>query len=150
MGVGPGQFRQDGLRQVVEEAAAGLAVADREEQGDAVGLEAARDDREDGQGLLVEPLRVVAHAQQRPVGGAVREQGQGREPDQQAVRTVARDQSERRAQRVPLRRGEPVEVVQEGQEEAVQTGEAEILLGLLAADPGDPHVGGPFHRVRQQ
>ncbi|MFG1991953.1 hypothetical protein ACGFJ7_18440 [Actinoplanes sp. NPDC048988] len=50
-----------------------------------LGLEPARDEREHPSGRLVEPLRVVDHAEKRLLGGRLAEQAERGQPDQERI-----------------------------------------------------------------
>ena len=56
-------------------------------------------------GSVIEPLRVIKHAQQRLLGRCLREQAQHGKADQEPVRNRPGIQAERDAQRVGLRSG---------------------------------------------
>jgi pimeloyl-ACP methyl ester carboxylesterase len=52
---------------------------------------------------MIQPLRVIDHAQQRPVLRHLRQERQDRQSDQEPVRRGSRAQPERDSQRVALR-----------------------------------------------
>ena len=70
-----------------------------------------RDEREGLRRDLVQPLRVVNEADQRSLLGSGRQQTQHRQTDQEAIRCIAGDQPECRAERVALRSRQLLEVV---------------------------------------
>ena len=69
-------------------SAAGLAR--REHDRDRLRQQPASDERERQRRRLVQPLRVVDHAEQRALLGRLREQAERRQTDQEAVRRFAR------------------------------------------------------------
>ena len=126
----------DGDRGQAHESVGGtLAVAHAEEQPDAVGRQAAPDERQRGQRLLVDPLGVVDHAQQALLGGHLRQQGEACEPDEEAVGGTLVMETERRRQGVTLRPRQLAAEVEERAEQAVQARVAQVALGLDAGDP---------------
>ncbi len=91
----------------LREVASGL-----QHQRDRLRQRAAPDEPEDLSRGLVEPLRVIHDAEQRPILRRLRHQAERSEGDQEPVRVVSRGQSERDAERAPLglgQRTEPVE-----------------------------------------
>ena len=99
---------------------------------DVLGEEPAGDERQGLRGGLIEPLRVVDDADERLLLGDVREQGQGRQPDQELVWGRAVAQPEHRRQRGALGRRQPVEVVEHGRAELVQPVVGQLHLGFDA------------------
>ncbi len=135
----------------------GLQVPDRfhglpgsEEHPDTVGKQPSCHEAEGDRGLLVQPLRVVNHAQHRPVLRGVREEGENRQADQEGIRRRLAHQAEGDAQRPPLRHGQPVHPVKQREEQLVDAGEAQALLGLDGRRPEDLQVGGAMDGVVQQ
>ena len=88
------------------------ARARRADERDPLGEETAGDEAEDLRGGLVEPLRVVDDADQRLLLGDLGEQRQRGEPHQEPVGRRTGAQSEHRRERLALRGGQPVEVIQ--------------------------------------
>ena len=91
-------------------------LPDSEQHSDAVGQQPAGHEAEDAGGILVQPLRVVDHAQHRSHLGHVRKQRQHSQTDQERIGRRAGHQPEGYAQRPPLRPGQPVHAVQEAKE----------------------------------
>ena len=89
-------------------------LPDREQHPDPVGQQPARHEAEDLGGLVVQPLRVVDHAQHRPVLGGVREQREHGQADQERIGRRPAHQPERHAERPPLRLGQPVHAGRRG------------------------------------
>jgi len=87
---------------------------------------------------LVQPLLVVDHADQRPLPGHLRQQAQYRQRHQEPVRCRARADAEHGPQRVPLRTGEPLQVVQHRREQLMQPGEGQLHLRLTARHAHHP------------
>ena len=112
---------------------------------DPLGEEPAGDEAEDLRRGVVEPLRVVDDADERLLLGDLGEQRQRREPDQEAVGCRRRAQPEHRRERVALRAGQPLEVLQHRRAELVQPAVGELHLRLdadgardvPACDPSD-------------
>ncbi len=117
-------------------------LPDREQHPDPVGQQPAGHEAEDLGGLVVQPLRVVDHAQHRPVPGRVREQREHGQADQERIGGRPAHQSERHAQRLPLRPGQPVHAVQKGKEQLMDGGEAQARLRLDRHHPDDLQVRG--------
>ena len=67
------------------------------------------DERERLRRHAVQPLRVVDHADERPLVGGAREQVEDGEPDQEPIRDRTDTQPERRAEGLALRLGQPIE-----------------------------------------
>ena len=122
----------------------------REHQRDRLGQQAASDEPEDLSGGLVEPLRVVHHAQQRPLLGRLRHQAERREGDQEPVRVVARGQPERHAQRAPLGCGEGPEPAEHRNAQLVQAGEGELHLRFHPDRAGHREIRRLAGQVAQQ
>jgi hypothetical protein len=75
---------------------------------DRVGQQPAGHEAEGVSGLVIQPLRVVDHAQDRPGRRGVREQREYGQADQERIGRRAALQSEGHAQRTPLRLGQPL------------------------------------------
>ena len=78
-------------------------VTDGEHQRDRFGQQPPRHESENLRRHLVQPLRVVDQADERPLLGNGRQQAQHRQADQKAIGCLAGDQAERRAEGVSLR-----------------------------------------------
>jgi hypothetical protein len=113
-------------------------LAQREHQPDPLRQEAARHERERLRGDLIEPLRIVDDADQRPFLGRVGQEAQGRQPDHEPIRRRPGAEAERRAQRVALRARQVLQPSQDRRAQRVQAGECELHLRLDARRPGDP------------
>ena len=70
--------------------------------------------------------------------GDRRQQAEHRQPHEEAVRRRPPAQAERRGQRLALRAGKAVEMVQHRRAELMQAGERELDLGLVARHARDP------------
>ena len=125
-------------------------LPDREQHPDAVSQQPAGHEAEDTGGILVQPLRVVDHAQHRPHLGHVRKQRQHSQTDQERIGRRPGHQPEGHAQRPPLRPGQPVHAVQEGKEQAMDGGEAQAGLGLDSHYPDDLQVRGALGCVVEE
>src|SRR6185312_7219778 len=99
---------------------------------------------------LVQPLRVVHHADQRLFLGHLAQQGQHRQAQQEAIRRAARLKPERRAQGSLLRDRQPVHPVQVGTAQLVQAGVRELQLRLDAHRPAHPAALGPVDQELEQ
>ena len=122
----------------------------REHHRDGLGEQPAGDEPEHLRGGLVEPLQVVDDAQQRLRLGHLRQERERGETDEEAVRCRAGRETERDLQRLLLRCGEHVEVVQQRPVELVQPRERQLHLGLDARDLQHPEVAGLADDVVQQ
>ena len=120
-----------------------VRLTHREHHRDGLGEQAAGDEPEHLRGGLVEPLQVVDDAQQRLRLGHLRQERERGEPDEEAVRCRAGRETERDLQRLLLRCGEHVEVVQQRPVELVQPRERQLHLGLDARDLQHPEVARP-------
>ena len=145
-GVVGGQPGQAEFGQAAQAARGPRGLADGEDDGDGVGVQPPGHERERVSGFLIQAVRVVDQAQQRLAGGLPGEQPQRGQPDEEAVRWAAFRHAERHPQRGALGRGQQVEGGQQGAEQLVHGGEAELHLALDAVDPDDLH-GGPGHRL---
>ena len=77
---------------------------------------------------LVQPLDVVDDADQGTLLGHLAQQGERRQADVEDVRSDAQPHSERRAEGLHLRCGQPVHPIQVGDAELVQAREGELHL----------------------
>ena len=129
-------------------------VADARPRGaherDPLGEQAAGDEAEDLRRGVVEPLRVVDDADERLLLGDLGEQRQRREPDQEAVGRGPGAQPEHRRERVALRDGQPVEVIQHRRAELVQAAVGELHLRLDADGLRDVPAVDPIGHVAEQ
>ena len=137
------------LRQPLQLAVlAGLA--EPEDQRDRLGEQPARDEREDLRRGAVEPLRIVDQADQRLLLGGVTQETQHGQADQETIRCLAGPQAEGGGQRFTLRRGQPLEPVQQRRTQLLQPGERELHLGLDADRVEYPAARRPLGHVLQQ
>ena len=129
-------------------------VADARSRGaherDPLGEEPAGDEAEDLRGRLVEPLRVVDDADERLLLGDLGEQRQRGEPDQEPVRARAGAQAEHRRERVALRGGQPVEVIEHRRAELMEAAVGQLHLRLDADGRRDAPAGDTVGQVVQQ
>jgi hypothetical protein len=103
-------------------------------------LESARNEPEHHSRRSIEPLCVVDDEEHRPVRRDVGHEPQRGEADQIDVGDgFARNQGERHLEGVPLKLGEPVEPVEERQQQLVQPGEGQARLGLHRSGPEHAH-----------
>ncbi len=152
---GESEVRQS--REMVHASAATSApsaarqLARGEHHSDRVGVQAPGDERQDVGGLLVQPVRVVDHAEQRPRVGARGEQRQRGEADEEPVRRQrVLLEAEDQPQRVALRDGQCFEAAQQRTQQLVQRRETELGLGLHAVDAHDVETLGLGVRVVEQ
>jgi non-heme chloroperoxidase len=90
----------------------GARFAHGEHQSDGLSQQPPRDEGEDLPGELVEPLRVVDQADERPLLGGGRQQSQHCQPDEEAIGWHSGGQAERRAEGVALGTRQVVHAVQ--------------------------------------
>jgi hypothetical protein len=146
-GIGVAQPPQHEFREPRER---GLVVADCEDHGHGFHREPACDELQRLRRRLVQPLGVIHDADERALLGNLRQQGQRRQPQEEAVRRAARPQSERSAEGFLLRRRQLVQPIQIGTAQLVQAGEHEFHLRLDARCPGHPASGCAFQQEVEQ
>jgi hypothetical protein len=95
---------------------------------DPLGEQPAGHEPQDLRRGLVEPLRVVDDTGQRLLLGDLGEQRERGQSDQEPVGRSAGATAEHRRERVALRNGQPVQVVQHGRAEQVQAGIGQLHL----------------------
>ena len=105
-------------------------------------MEAARDEGENPGRFLVEPVRIVNNAQQRPRRSRAGQQVQRRQPDQEAVRRAAPAHAERGRQRLTQRCRKRLEASQVRDEKLVQRREAELRLRFDPDKANDVEIPG--------
>jgi hypothetical protein len=129
------------LRQEIERIrGAGFGVAEREEHHDRIGVQAAGDEGQDPCGLLVEPVGVIDHEEQRLLGGcAVQQRQYGKKHQERVGRSVV-GEPEDRFQRVALGLGQVADAVEERQHELVDRRETERDLGLHPGNAGGREI----------
>ena len=129
-------------------------VADARARGahdrDPLGEEPAGDEAEDLHGGVVEPLRVVDDADERLLLGDLGQQRQGGEPDHEPVGRGAGAPAEHGRERVALRGGEPVEVIEHGGAELVEAAVGQLDLRLDADGPRNAPAADAVGQVAQQ
>ena len=134
-----GHLRKLGEDVVADAGARG--AHDREPFGE----EPAGDETKDLSGGLVEPLRVVDDAYERLLLGDLSEQRQRCEPDQEPVGRRPAAPAEHSCERVALRDGQPLEVIQHRCAELVEAAVRELHLRLDADGvrqmPADDAIG---------
>jgi hypothetical protein len=115
---GEAQFRQAGGEELGR-----VLVPRGEDHGDRLRVQPTGGEQQRMRRTVVQPVRVVDQAQQRPVLGQLRQQGQHRQSDQEPVAALAGVQPERRPQRpfLPSRQG--VDAVEARPEQQVQARE---------------------------
>jgi hypothetical protein len=115
-------------------------LARAEQQHHALRVEPPRHELQRVGGPLVEPVRVVDEAQDRPVLGELGQQRETGGVDEEALLAGAVGQAERRLERGGLRRRQPVEVAQRRPQQLVQRGERQLGLGFHPARGQHVHV----------
>lgn len=80
----------------------------------------------------VDPGRVVDHDQERLLIRDLGQQGERRQPDEEAVGCRLLAQAERAAERRGLAARQPIELAQHRSQQLVQPGEGELRFGLDA------------------
>ncbi len=111
-----------------------------EKHANGISVQPPGDESKDLGRLLVEPLRVVNHAQQRLRRGRARQHGERRQPHQKPVGRTPVAQAERGRQCLVLRPGKRVEALQERQQKLMQRGETEPGLRLNSYEPDDVKI----------
>jgi hypothetical protein len=99
---------------------------------------------------VVEPLRVVDHAQERLLVSGFGEETEYCEPDGERARRRSRDQPECDSERVALRVGKTVDELEDRRAELVQRRVVEIELPFDARSPDDVKVFGGLDGVLEQ
>ena len=123
---------------------------DREHQRYRLRQQAAPDESEDlGRGL-VEPLRVVHDAQDRPLLGGLGHEAERRESDHEPVGAISGGEPERDAERATLRLGQQAEPAEHRRTQLVQPGEGEFHLRLDAGHAGHRETGRLGGQLPQQ
>ena len=115
------------------------ARARRHEHGDRPARQVARHERESPRRRLIQPLRGVGHADQRAIGGGLRQQAHEAESGEEAIGLGPVPHAERHAQRVALRSGKKPEPVKERRAQLVQRRERQVHLGFGAGRPTTWH-----------
>ena len=121
-----------------------LAGAHGEQHRDGVGEQPPRRERQRRGRRPVEPLDVVGEHEHRPLLGQRRQQAQRGGADQLRLRPRARHEPQRALERDPLRRRQPLALVEHRPQQLVQAAERDLDLRLHPAHP--QHRGGPGAR----
>ena len=125
-------------------------VAHREDQGNRLGQQPSRHERQRLQRRLVKPLRVIHHACQRLPFGGIRQQAQDSQPDQEAIRGLAGGEAERGAKGVPLRIGQVLQPVQHRRAQLLEPRERKLHLGLHSRRAGHAEPRRAPHRIVEE
>ena len=105
---------------------------------------------DDLRGRLVEPLRVVDHADERPLRSKLRQQAEYGQTDDKAIGRRFRAQAERRRERIALRGGQALPEIEHRAAKLMQPPVCKLHLGLDARSSCDTTPGRPSHQVLQQ
>jgi hypothetical protein len=132
-----------------EDLVAGPGARDTQDR-DPFRVQTACDEREDLRGDFVQPLHIVDDADQRPLLSDLGEQRQGGEPEEKPVRWRPGAQSERGRERVALRDGQPLEVIEHRRAELMEAAEGELHLRLHSGSRCDAPAVDLGGRVREQ
>jgi hypothetical protein len=127
---------------------AGLACG--EHDPNRIGEQASGDERQRQRRGLIEPLRVIDHAQQRTVLGHLREQTEHGQSDEEPIRSRARAQPEHDLQRPALRRRKPPKPIEHRAAQLIQTRVGQLHLRLHAHCPHDRATVGRLNQVLHQ
>ena len=125
-------------------------AAGGEEHDDAFRLEPPRRERERAGRRLVEPVRVVDHAEERAVVSRGGEQAQRRGADVEAAGALRLGERQCAAQRVRLHRRQLRQPVEQRAHELVQARVRELRLGLDAERAHDPRIARSRDGVLEQ
>ena len=127
-----------------------LAVAQPEQQHDALGVEPAGGEQQRLARRLVQPLQVVGDGQHRLALGRRGEQAEHAGGDREAVHHRRRLQRQRAADRLRLHGRDLGAQVEQRREQLRQRGERQLRLRLDPARPQDAHAVGLVGGVAQQ
>ena len=106
-------------------------VSNREQHRDRLRREAASDERQDRNGLPVQPLHIVDQAHEGTLFRHLREQAERREANEKAFRRRPIDQAERAPQRSSLRGWQLLGSLRcPGAQQLLQAGERQLHLRL--------------------
>src|SRR6266508_1986837 len=112
-----------------------VVVAGGQQQHHSLRLEPPGSEGERVSRRLVQPLRIVHQADQRPLLGDLREQAQRAHTDQEAVVAVGRGEPEGASKGGRLGAWKPLDMVEHGPGELVKAGEGQLRLRLDAEPP---------------
>jgi hypothetical protein len=121
-----------------------------EDEGNPVGDQPSGRERERLRGCTIEPLRIVDDRQQRAFLGGLREEAQGRQTDEEGVRSGAHPEPERDRQGLVLRRRQAVREGKNRREQLLKRSEGELDLPFHANRPQDPEPLRRLDRVFEQ
>ena len=124
--------------------------APREDQSDRLGLQAARDERNDLRRGAIEPLLVIHQADERLLLGHLGEQAEHGQRDEEAIRRRPGTDTKRRPQRITLRKRQTLEVVEHRHQQLVQAGKGKLHLRLDTRGAHHPTTGCVLGHVFQQ
>jgi hypothetical protein len=112
-------------------------AAHREHHRDSLREQTTRNERERLRGDPIETLGVIDHADQRLLLRDISGQAEHRQPDQESVRWIASRQTESGGQRIPLRAGKAINVLQHRGAQQVKPGKRQLHLGLDTCCPNN-------------
>lgn len=140
VGLVVGQTGDRQLRETYEVRDFGLPlrITHREDHRHRLGPQPPRRKGEYLRRRTVQPLRVIDHAQQRPLARHLGEQAEHRQPDHESIRWAARAEPESRAQRLLVRTGQARQPVQHRTTDLVQGGVCELPFRLHTRGPRGP------------
>src|SRR5918994_2033110 len=115
-----------------------------------LGEETAGDEADDLCCGLVEPLRVVDDADERLLLGDLGEERERRERDQESVGRRPGASAEDRRERVVLRKGQALEMVEHGRAELMKAAVGELHLRLDTGGSRDAPAGDAVTQIAQQ
>ena len=144
------QRAQHQLLEPGQPAIVGGRRAGGEEAGDVVGLEAVGGERERRERGRVEPVGIVDHQQDRALLGGVGQQREHRDAQRQRGRRRADVEREGRPQRGALRRGQPLDPLEQRPAGAEQGGVVDPLDDVDAGAAQDPEVARARDRLVEQ
>ena len=121
-----------------------------EHNPDPLGQQATRDERQRQRRCLIEPLRVIDHAQQRTLLGYLREQAQDPQPDEKPIRSRASAQPEHDLERLPLRSRKPPKPIEQRPAKLMQAGVRQLHLRLHPHRPHDRKTRRRLDQALQQ
>jgi len=125
-------------------------LAGAEENGDRLGQQPPGDEAQHLSRGLVQPLRVVDHAEQRAFLRHVRQQTEQGQADQETIRRGSGPHPEHRLERRSLCCGKRRQPLEQRRAQLMQGGERQLHLGLHADRAEHPHPGRRALRVPQQ
>ena len=127
-----------------------VGFARGEHQRDGLGQQPPGDERERQRRGVIQPLRVIDNAQQRPLVGRLRQQTQYRQPDEELIGRSPAAQSEHDPQRLVLGFGEASEAIEQRRAQLVKARICELHLGLHAGGTDHVEIGSGVQEVLEQ